>query len=121
MYEVVSMYLSNCMYLYEVCLKFVREGERDVVLESVFITSPSIQCLKLFDSLVPIIRYIFQYLFSPEINFCMKKIKNLSHILKMSFIEVSAENHFPIQNLPYGVFSTKSNVSSLYLNQTFQI
>jgi len=28
----------------------------------------------------------------------------------MSFIEVSAESHFPIQNLPYGVFSTASNV-----------
>lgn len=37
----------------------------------------------------------------------------------MSFIEVSAENNFPIENLPYGVFSTKSNVSSFQLNQTF--
>jgi fumarylacetoacetase len=26
-----------------------------------------------------------------------------------SFIDVSAESHFPIQNLPYGVFKTKSN------------
>ncbi|MED3562495.1 fumarylacetoacetase [Bacillus xiapuensis] len=26
-----------------------------------------------------------------------------------SFIEVSAESHFPIQNLPYGVFNTKEN------------
>ncbi|RWS25310.1 fumarylacetoacetase-like protein [Leptotrombidium deliense] len=27
----------------------------------------------------------------------------------MSFIHVSPESHFPIQNLPYGVFSTKKN------------
>lgn len=27
----------------------------------------------------------------------------------MSFIEVSLESHFPIQNLPYGVFSTEGN------------
>ena len=31
-------------------------------------------------------------------------------MVEMSFIEVSAESHFPIQNLPYGVFSTASNV-----------
>lgn len=30
----------------------------------------------------------------------------------MSFIEVSANSDFPIQNLPYGVFSTKEDVSS---------
>ena len=29
----------------------------------------------------------------------------------MSFIHVSPESHFPIQNLPYGVFSTSDNVS----------
>ena len=29
----------------------------------------------------------------------------------MSFISVSPDSHFPIQNLPYGVFSTKSDVS----------
>ena len=28
----------------------------------------------------------------------------------MSFIPVSPESHFPIQNLPYGVFSTADNV-----------
>jgi hypothetical protein len=28
----------------------------------------------------------------------------------MSFIEVSVDSDFPIQNLPYGVFSTKDNV-----------
>jgi len=27
----------------------------------------------------------------------------------MSFIEVSPDSHFPIQNLPYGIFSTKDN------------
>jgi fumarylacetoacetase len=27
----------------------------------------------------------------------------------MSFIEVSVDSHFPIENLPYGVFSTKKN------------
>ncbi|KAL9958442.1 hypothetical protein ACROYT_G035454 [Oculina patagonica] len=27
----------------------------------------------------------------------------------MSFIQVSPENHFPIQNLPYGIFSTSDN------------
>ena len=31
-------------------------------------------------------------------------------MVEMSFIEVSAECHFPIQNLPYGIFSTASNV-----------
>lgn len=30
----------------------------------------------------------------------------------MSFIQVSPENHFPIKNLPYGVFSTPDNVST---------
>ena len=29
--------------------------------------------------------------------------------MKKSFIEVSSESHFPIQNLPYGVFSTDDN------------
>lgn len=32
----------------------------------------------------------------------------------MSFIPVPSENHFPIQNLPYGVFSTPENVSTYY-------
>jgi len=42
----------------------------------------------------------------------MKSIAKLSKVLKMSFIEVSPESHFPLENLPFGVFSTKSNVSS---------
>ena len=29
----------------------------------------------------------------------------------MSFIEVSPDSYFPVQNLPYGVFSTNDNVS----------
>ena len=29
--------------------------------------------------------------------------------MNKSFIEVNQESHFPIQNLPYGVFSTKNN------------
>ena len=29
-----------------------------------------------------------------------------------SFIEVSSDSHFPIQNLPYGIFSTKENPNS---------
>ena len=29
--------------------------------------------------------------------------------MKKSFIEVHSESHFPIQNLPYGVFSTENN------------
>ena len=29
--------------------------------------------------------------------------------MNKSFIEVKQESHFPIQNLPYGVFSTKDN------------
>ena len=37
---------------------------------------------------------------------------------EMSFVEVSPESHFPIQNLPYGVFSTPDNVSNHYLPQT---
>lgn len=50
------------------------------------------------------------------IRFCIKLqlIFNLNFAVifypRMSFIEVSAESHFPIQNLPYGVFSTASNV-----------
>ena len=31
---------------------------------------------------------------------------------KMSFVPVTPESHFPIQNLPYGVFSTPDNVST---------
>lgn len=33
--------------------------------------------------------------------------------IEMSFIPVSPENHFPVKNLPYGVFSTFDNVSKL--------
>lgn len=29
----------------------------------------------------------------------------------MSFVPVAADSDFPIQNLPYGVFSTAGNVS----------
>ena len=29
--------------------------------------------------------------------------------MKKSFIEVNRDSHFPIQNLPYGVFSTENN------------
>ena len=32
---------------------------------------------------------------------------------KMSFLQVSQDSHFPLQNLPYGVFSTSVNVSTL--------
>ena len=32
--------------------------------------------------------------------------------IEMSFIPVSPENHFPVKNLPYGVFSTSDNVST---------
>ena len=32
-------------------------------------------------------------------------------IMAASFIQYGADSHFPIQNLPYGVFSTASNVS----------
>lgn len=28
----------------------------------------------------------------------------------MSFVEVAADSHFPIQNLPYGVFSVDGSV-----------
>ena len=30
---------------------------------------------------------------------------------RMSFVNVPADSHFPIQNLPYGIFSTQDNVS----------
>lgn len=30
-----------------------------------------------------------------------------------SFIEYSSENDFPIENLPYGVFTSSQNVSNL--------
>ena len=33
----------------------------------------------------------------------------------MSFVEYSADCDFPIQNLPYGVFSTAGNVSRVLL------
>ena len=36
---------------------------------------------------------------------------DISVLFKMSFIHVSPESHFPIQNLPYGVFSTPGDVS----------
>ena len=32
----------------------------------------------------------------------------------MSFIEVRAESDFPIENLPFGVFTTESNVIIIY-------
>ena len=32
-------------------------------------------------------------------------------LAKMSFIPITPEHHFPIQNLPYGIFSTPENVS----------
>lgn len=34
----------------------------------------------------------------------------------MSFVPVSEDSHFPIQNLPYGVFSTAANVSAIAKN-----
>lgn len=36
--------------------------------------------------------------------------------VNMSFIHVSPESHFPIQNLPYGVFSTSENVSFVVID-----
>ena len=30
-------------------------------------------------------------------------------VVRKSFIEVNRDSHFPIQNLPYGVFSTENN------------
>ncbi|CAI9742952.1 fumarylacetoacetasefumarylacetoacetase-like [Octopus vulgaris] len=36
-------------------------------------------------------------------------VSTLKLFPKMSFIPVDAESHFPIQNLPYGVFSTEEN------------
>jgi len=41
------------------------------------------------------------------------KYKHLSfdHIMLKSFIEIPPESDFPIQNLPYGIFSTKENPS----------
>ena len=44
-----------------------------------------------------------------EILFCIAWYMCM-RMVEMSFIEVSAECHFPIQNLPYGIFSTASNV-----------
>lgn len=36
-----------------------------------------------------------------------------------SFVEYSSDCDFPIENLPYGVFSTKNNVSNIiYENYT---
>lgn len=34
-----------------------------------------------------------------------------SHLVSMSFVSVAPDSDFPIQNLPYGVFSTAANVS----------
>jgi fumarylacetoacetase len=31
--------------------------------------------------------------------------------MQASFVDVSPQSHFPLQNLPYGVFSTASNPS----------
>lgn len=33
-------------------------------------------------------------------------------VFSMSFIQVDKESDFPLQNLPYGVFSTKEEVSN---------
>jgi hypothetical protein len=42
----------------------------------------------------------------------------------MSFIEVSVDSDFPIENLPYGIFSTKDNVSQIFsiinLNKSYR-
>ena len=42
----------------------------------------------------------------------LRNLSSLSLIVKrsMSFIEVKENSDFPIENLPYGIFSTKSNV-----------
>ena len=41
--------------------------------------------------------------------------------IEMSFIPVSPENHFPVKNLPYGVFSTSDNVSKLTYFRRFHL
>jgi len=43
----------------------------------------------------------------------LSRSKPVHLLLDMSFIEVAADSHFPIQNLPYGIFSTKDNVSDI--------
>lgn len=39
----------------------------------------------------------------------------------MSFIQVNQDSHFPIQNLPYGIFSTQSNVSLRNLKKILKL
>jgi hypothetical protein len=49
---------------------------------------------------------------------CAKNINlRLGCVRKMSFIEIRPDSDFSLQNLPYGVFSTKSNVSIMQLYQ----
>ena len=48
-----------------------------------------------------------------EVAWLSAKLLVVGRDIEMSFIPVSPENHFPVKNLPYGVFSTSDNVSKL--------
>ena len=40
----------------------------------------------------------------------------------MSFIPVSDDSHFPLENIPFGVFSTEDNVSNVpYYNINYAV
>lgn len=42
----------------------------------------------------------------------LTQLREITVIMK-SFVEYSSDCDFPIENLPYGVFSTKNNVSNM--------
>lgn len=43
-------------------------------------------------------------------------VKQKVNFIKMkSFVDIPADSDFPLENLPYGIFSTKENVSCFYL------
>lgn len=47
-----------------------------------------------------------------EVGALVRKQGPLRSLFSMSFIQVDKESDFPLQNLPYGVFSTKEEVSN---------
>lgn len=43
-------------------------------------------------------------------------VKQKINYTKMkSFVDIPVDSDFPLENLPYGIFSTKENVSCFYL------
>lgn len=56
-----------------------------------------------------------KYLLSWLLSFALSSssVQSQFKIQRMSFIQVPVDSDFPLENLPYGVFSTADNVSEL--------